>query len=277
MLNGLLGILYFLFRGRVGIEDPHEVNDIARSFMVMRPLPHDAKLGDGPIGDAGNCRLVALPKKVLPMSGKDRFLSFVEEANVSFLDLKGTFKASEYETKTLGTRHRPAMTPVGEAVYAITTTGRESHLAYILTIPEQLGEVQKDIGLKERGSFIISTKNPQTSSPASANIGKSPDFPQAILDEFRSLRWMPTQPKHLDYANTNILLIGESSGLDKATEVQPEDENKDNDTPLEEMEKLEGEDEIRVRHLKGMSLCDSTCFLLRLCSQEMIASSLIWT
>lgn len=224
----------------------------------MRPLPHDAKLGEGPIGDAGNCRLVALPKKVLPVSGKDRFLSFLEKARVSFSDLKDSFKASEYETKTVGTRHVSAMTPVGEAVYAITTTGRESHLAYILTIPDQLGEVQKDIGLKERGSFIISTKNPQTPSPANANIGKSPDFPRDILDEFRSLRWMPSQPKHLDYVNTQILLIGESSGLDKATEAQPEDEKTDTDTPLEEMEKLEGEDEIRVKHLKGL------CFLIPL-------------
>lgn len=222
--------------------------------MVMRPLPHDAKLGDGPIGDAGNCRMIALPKKVLPTSGKDRFLSFVEKAQASFSDLKDSFKASDYETKTMGTRHMPAMTPVGEAVYAITTTGRESHLAYILTIPEQLSEVQNDIGLKERGSFVISTKNPQTPSPANANIGRSPEYPQEILDEFRSLRWTPTQPKHLDYVNAQILLIGESGGLDKATQVQTEDEKKDTDTPLEEMEKLEGEDEIRVKHLKGILL-----------------------
>jgi hypothetical protein len=192
-----------------------------------------------------------VPKKVLPGSGKDRFLSFLEKTNVSFSDLKDSFGPSDYETKTVGTRHIPAMTPVGEAVYAITTTGRESHLAYILTIPEQISEVQKDIGLKERGSFIISTKNPQTPSPAQFSIGKNPDFPANIQDEFRGLRWMPTQPKHLDYANTQILLIGESSGLDKATEVQPEDEKQNMDTPLEEMEKLEGEDEIRVRHLNG--------------------------
>lgn len=234
----------------------------------MRPLPHDAKLGDGPIGDAGNCRMIALPKKVLPTSGKDRFLSFVEKTQASFSDLKDSFKASDYETKTVGTRHMPAMTPVGEAVYAITTTGRESHLAYILTIPEQLSEVQNDIGLKERGSFVISTKNPQTPSPPNANIGRSPEYSQEILDEFRSLRWMPTQPKHLDYVNAQILLIGESGGLDKATQVQPEDEKKDTDTPLEEMEKLEGEDEIRVKHLKGILLHPFRYYLLTTVSRR---------
>lgn len=63
---------------------------------------------------------------------------------------------------------------------------------------------------------------------------------------------MPLQPKHLDYANAQFIVIGEASGdLSKATEPQPKDEKHDKDTPLEEMEKLEHEDEIRVEHLKG--------------------------
>lgn len=63
---------------------------------------------------------------------------------------------------------------------------------------------------------------------------------------------MPTQPNHLNYANAQILLIGEGEhGADKATEPQPEDEKEGKEKPLEEMEKLEGEDQIRVKHLKG--------------------------
>ena len=79
---------------------------------------------------------------------------------------------------------------------------------------------------------------------------------------------MPTQPKHLDYVNAQILLIGESGGLDKATQVQPEDEKKDTDTPLEEMEKLEGEDEIRVKHLKGILLHPFRYYLLTTVSRR---------
>ena len=62
---------------------------------------------------------------------------------------------------------------------------------------------------------------------------------------------MPLQPKHLDYVNTQFLVIGESQGLEKATQPQSEDEKEGKEKPLEEMEKLEGEDEIRVKHLKG--------------------------
>lgn len=172
------GIIYFFFRGRVNIDEPSDVNEIARSYMVLRPLPHGGKLGDGTIGDDGNNRLLALPKKVLPTSPRDRFMVFVEKCKSSMEDIKNTFKPSDYDTKTAGTRHTPAATPIAEGVYSITTTGRESHLAYILTIPSELSEVQKDVGLRERGSFVTSVKNPKYEGPANTNLPKGPDYPQ---------------------------------------------------------------------------------------------------
>lgn len=172
------GIIYFFERGRVGIDEPSSPNEIARSYIVLRPMPHGSKLGDGPIGDDGNNRLLALPKKVLPKSPRDRFMSFVEKAKVSLDEIKTNFGASDYATKTAGTRHTPPMAPLGEGVYAITSTGRESHLAYILTIPSEVGEVQKDIGLQQRGSFITSIKNPTASGPSNANLPQGPEFPQ---------------------------------------------------------------------------------------------------
>ncbi len=68
------GIIYFFYRGRVNVEEPQGVEDLARSYIVLRPLPHGAKLGDGAVEDAGNNRLLALPKKVLPKSQRDRFM-----------------------------------------------------------------------------------------------------------------------------------------------------------------------------------------------------------
>ena len=72
-----------------------------------------------------------------------------------------------------------------------------------------------------------------------------------VIAEFRGLRWMPLQPRHLDYPNAQFLIIGESRGLDHATKALDSDQKHSRETPLEEMEKLEGEDEIRVKHLKG--------------------------
>lgn len=56
------GIIYFFFRGRVGIDDPSSVDDLQRSYFVLRPIEKDAKLSEGIIGDAGNSRLIAIPK-----------------------------------------------------------------------------------------------------------------------------------------------------------------------------------------------------------------------
>ena len=64
---------------------------------------------------------------------------------------------------------------------------------------------------------------------------------------------MPLQPKLLDYVNTQFLVIGHAdNSLEKATEQLPVDEKHDKDTPLEEMQKLEHEDELRIEHLRGI-------------------------
>lgn len=259
------GILYFVYRGRVNVDDPKQVEDIARSYIVMRPLPHGAKLSDGPIGDDNNCRLIAVPKKTLPLNGNDKWTAFVEKANASFKDLKeGFLKATDYDTSTQGPRHTPAVTPAAEGVYAITTTGRETHLAYIVTLPTSLGEVQHDLGIREKGSFITSVKNPKAPGPANADLGSDPGYSTEILNEFRSLRWAPLQPKHLNYESCQFLMIGEGEkGLDKATEAQQDDTKNDKAEPKEELEKLEGEDEIRVEHLKGKLNHNSSSFQSR--------------
>lgn len=72
------------------------------------------------------------------------------------------------------------------------------------------------------------------------------------MDEFRGRGWMPLQPRLLDYENAQVLLIGEQVGdISKALEPTRKDEKENKETPMEEMEQLEHEDEIRVNHLKG--------------------------
>lgn len=174
--------MYFFIRGRVGIDRPENVSDIARTFILLRPIPTDAKLGDGPIGDAGNSRLIAVPKKKLPKTGRDRWIAIVDKTNASFVDLKNDFiQAYDYDTKTAGVRHSPASVPLGQGVYALTTTGRESHLAYMITLPHDLGEVQTTIGLKDKGSWILSTRNPQYPAPSNVALPEGPEYSQEVI------------------------------------------------------------------------------------------------
>jgi hypothetical protein len=57
------------------------------------------------------------------------------------------------------------------------------------------------------------------------------------MEQFRDRRWMNLLPEHLDYQFTQILFIGEKSSIVG---------------DIEELEKLEEQDEARVNHLKGI-------------------------
>jgi len=169
------GIIYFFLRGRVNTDSPSSVSEIARTYFVLRPTTSSSS--NKP---ANHARLLAVPKKTFPKTGRERWISFVEKSGVSFPDLKDKFlKGDEHETKTRGTQHTPPAKPEGEGVYAITTTGRESHLCYILTRPDDLGEVQKKLGLKDKGSFIITTRNPEFPPPGGVGrLPEGPEFPE---------------------------------------------------------------------------------------------------
>ncbi|EED12407.1 conserved hypothetical protein [Talaromyces stipitatus ATCC 10500] len=174
------GIIYFFFRPRVNVEDPHSLSDVARSFFVLRPTPKGARLEDGPIADDSvNCRLLMLPKKRYPASGRERDMGFVEKARVPLKTIRESLMTKEtYETKTRGERTTPEARPYAEGVYALVKEGRNSHLAYILTIPRHLGDVQSDFGIQGRGSFIMQSKNPEYPGPASAQLPKGPEYPE---------------------------------------------------------------------------------------------------
>lgn len=176
------GILYFFFRPRVNIDHPEEVDDIARTYIILRPMAADAGLGSGPIGDAGNSRVLAVPKKTLPQSGRERYMVFVNRTGTSFETLKNEFLEGEKrETKTRGTTTVPEAVPAAEGVYLLTSNGRESHLAYAITRPKELGEVQQDLGLKKQGSFILSTRNPKFPAPNNAQLPEGPEFSQEYV------------------------------------------------------------------------------------------------
>ena len=96
------GIIYFFYRGRVGVEDPQGIEDVARSYIILRPIPVGAALGAGPLEDLENSRLIALPKKMMPKSTKDRFLAFVEKPKASIKELREQFQSNDYSTKTAG-------------------------------------------------------------------------------------------------------------------------------------------------------------------------------
>jgi hypothetical protein len=144
---------------------------------------------------------------------------------------------------------------MAEGIYAITSTGRESHLAYQITVPDTLGDVQKDLGLNEKGSYVVSVKNPKKEAPANASLPNPAEYPEEIHKKFRDLGWMPLEPELLEYENTQFLVIGEGLGdLGKAVEEQSKDHRDDSkEKPEEELERLE--EEVSLSSMMPMDLC----------------------
>jgi len=236
------GIIYFFFRGRVEVEDPRSIEDIARSYIVLRPFPFDVKAGTNALDFSNKARLLVLPKKMLPKKHGTGFLAIVEKS-ASMQDLRQEFSSSEYVTKASGTRHVPAATPVAEGVYTIISKSQRSHLVYQITFPS-IGEVQRDFGLFEKGSYIVSAKNPKFPGPSNMPVAHPPLYPESIQMKFRGLRWIPLTPKLLDYTNTQLLLIGEGLGVMRRT-AELERDHEDLEGEMKELAK-----EDRMAHLE---------------------------
>ncbi|CBF83546.1 uncharacterized protein ANIA_03024 [Aspergillus nidulans FGSC A4] len=249
------GIIYFFYRGRVNVEEAHGVQDVARSFFILRPTPMGASMDSerGAVDSGAKCRLMMLPKKRFPRSGKDREMGFVEKAGASVKQLQEDFIAGDtYETSTRGTREIPEAKPYAEGVYAMTSTKRATHIVYHITLPERLGEIQEDFGLSERGSWLVQSKNPKFPSPPSARLPKEPEYPESILEEFGELRWIPARPELLDYPNAQFLMVGSAAGdLGKAATAEEGDKRPEEEQPEEELSKMEEENEERVESLGG--------------------------
>ena len=106
-----------------------------------------------------------------------------------------------------------------------------------------MGEIQKELGLSAKGSYVVSVKNPNAPGPANASLSNPAKYPENIQKKFRNLRWMPLEPELLGYENTQFLIIGEGLGdFGKAVEEQSKDEKDERkEKPVEEIEKLEEE------------------------------------
>jgi hypothetical protein len=103
--------------------------------------------------------------------------------------------------------------------------------------------VQKEFGVHNRGSYVVSVKNPKYPGPGNASIKGPAQYPESVAGKFKDLRWIPLEPELLDYDNTQLLLIGEGQGdLGKAVAESSQDQQDERkEAPEEEIAKLEDE------------------------------------
>ena len=195
------GNIYFLYRPKVQQENARTKSDVERFYMVLSP--EGKKI----------YREIIIGQKELPKveQGGERNWGFIKMVVRDARELEGEFCEVTYTTKTRGERKLAAARPAGEGVYAIVRHGDHTHLAYELELPEKPREAQREFRIEEQASYIISVKNPEKPSPPQVGLRgeQKADYPHELQQVFRDRRFADVDPPELlDYAGTEIMLIG---------------------------------------------------------------------
>jgi hypothetical protein len=200
------GDIYFFYRPKKGAEEVKGIEDVRRFFMVT--APEESQLH----------RLFVIGKKSLPEIRET-------EARASeryWARVDGIFKDAKELTKELSSdefRRGDAARPVGEGKYAIVMHHQNhTELAYVLELPNEPGEAQKELGIEKEASYVISVINPKI--PKQSNLPSTdepPKYPQEVLNEFNETEnfvSLSKDTKFIDFQNAQIILIGAREGRD---------------------------------------------------------------
>src|SRR5439155_6590089 len=162
------GNIYFFYRPKKDAEQVKGIEDIRRFFMVTGPEKSEKENSD----KSQFYRLFVIGKKSLPEIRKT-------EARASeryWARVGGIFKDANELTKELLSdefRRGDAARPVGEGKYAIVKHHQNhTELAYILEMPKQPGEAQKELGIEREASYVILVINPKVPRQSSSTGGQ---------------------------------------------------------------------------------------------------------
>src|ERR687884_1466249 len=211
------GDIYFFYRPKKGAEDVKGIEDVRRFFMVI--APEERNNNKSPL-----YRLFVIGKKSLPEIRETE----VRASERYWARVGGIFKNANELTKELSSdefRKGDAARPVGEGKYAIVKHHQNhTELAYILELPNEPGEAQKELGIEKEASYIVSVINPKKSAASAVPEGGSypsteeiPMYPEEILKEFNDsdiFVSLTRDTRFIDYRNAQILLVGAREGRD---------------------------------------------------------------
>jgi hypothetical protein len=214
------GDIYFFYRPKKGAEEVKGIEDIRRFFMVTAPEQEENN------NKSRLYRLFIVGKKSLPEVRKT-------EARASeryWARVGGIFKEPDELARELFSdefRKGDAARPVGEGKYAIIRHHQNhTELAYILELPKEPGEAQRELGIEKEASYVILVINPKVARPSSTgrrgagnlpSIEEPVKYPEEVLKEFdetENFVSLDKDTKFIDYQNAQIILIGAREGRD---------------------------------------------------------------
>ena len=230
------GDIFFFYRPKAKIVDDgsggnvKSIEDIRRFFMVTATTitTTNTEHGQRQHSDVTNSKTAKKeesPKYRLFVIGKKSLPEIrATEARRSeryWAKVGGIFENPQELTKELLAdefRKGDAARPVGEGKYAIVKHQDHAELAYILEMPEEPGEAQRELGIEKEASYIVSIINPKIPVPAGyPSSEEPPNYPEPILNKFGENENFVSLARDLgfiDFQNAQMILVGAREGRD---------------------------------------------------------------
>ena len=230
------GDIFFFYRpkAKIGDEgsrgDVKSIEDIRRFFMVTATTTTTTAANTGNEQQQfdrtnrktqeekeSRYRLFVIGKKSLPeirateARRSERYWAKVGGIFESPQELTSQLLADEY-------RKGDAARAVGEGKYAIVKHQEHAELAYVLEMPEEPGEAQRELGIEKEASYIISIINPKVPVPQGyPSSEEPPNYPESILKEFgenENFVSLARDLRFIDFQNAQMILVGAREGRD---------------------------------------------------------------
>jgi hypothetical protein len=204
------GDIFFFYRPKVRSEKVESIQDVRRFFVVLAPESKNLY------------RLLVIGKKSLPEIRESEARSSERYwARIGGIFDDPTQLTNELLSKEF--REGDMARPVGEGKYAIVDHNNHTELAFVLELPKEIGEAQKELGIEKEASYIITVINPKVPKreeylPATED---APKYPESVLNDFgnnENFVQLSRNLKFIDYQNAQIILIGTREGKDILTQ-----------------------------------------------------------
>lgn len=230
------GDIFFFYRPKTKIVDDSSggdvksIDDIRRFFMVTATTTTAANSEneqqqqfDGTNSktpkeeESERYRLFIIGKKSLP----EIRTSEARRSERYWAKVGGIFENPQELTSELLSdefRKGDAARPVGEGKYAIVKHQDHAELAYVLEMPEEPGEAQRELGIEKEASYIVSIINPKVPVPAGyPSSEEPPNYPESILKEFgenENFISLARDLRFINFQNAQMMLVGAREGRD---------------------------------------------------------------
>ncbi|MDP9015755.1 MAG: hypothetical protein M3M87_03230 [Thermoproteota archaeon] len=234
------GDIFFFYRPKAKMVDDgsggdvKSIEDIRRFFMVTASTTTTAaadntrskdqeqpnntnRTTSKEEGESSRYRLFVIGKKSLPevrtteARRSERYWAKVGGIFENPQELTSELLADEF-------RKGDAARPVGEGKYAIVKHQDHAELAYVLEMPEEPGEAQRELGIEKEASYIISIINPKVPVPAGyPSSEEPPNYPESILKEFgqnENFVSLARDLRFINFQNAQMILVGAREGKD---------------------------------------------------------------